>query len=459
MSRGLPHVAIWSPMPPAATGIAKYTFDLLNSLKSDLQVSVVVPPCDVDRAMIPEGVGLLNSIEALQGHIGQPDLHIYNLGNHFRFHGWMLEPLHSHPGILVLHDVSLYDLYRGLCSESGALWEKAIAQEGYDEMLSTRLEVDVHGSLAPDRIAYNFTGEVVEQSLCTVVHSRWALDFLRTLHPRARIVRIPLAAASLEEDDDRGDSGLLNPTIAILGGINHHKRVDIALRGFARATESRPNAKLFLVGRSDQPSLVSSLRQLIKDLGIEARTNLLVDASSDEFDQVLKDAHLVVALRWPTAGETSAVLVQALGAGRPVLTSDVPQFAEYDERFVYRVTPGSPHEIDDVAAIMRDVIDYPDQFRKIGEVARKYIRSHATFDLVAGAYTDLVRDQLKIQNILVPREQTGSAKTTAMMPSAQPPAMETLGLTVHGDWTATTGLAQAGRRLGVGLFHAGVPLS
>lgn len=458
MSRELPHVAVWSPMPPAATGIAKYSFDLLNSLKSDLRISVVVPPCDVDRAIIPEGVGLLSSVEALQGHIGQPELHIYNVGNHFRFHGWMLEPLHRNPGIVVLHDVSLYDLYRELCSESGTLWQKAIAQEGYDELLSTRLEVDEHGSTAPDRIAYNFTGEVVEKSLCTVVHSQWALDFLQTLHPRARIVRIPLAAPSLEDDDTRGHSGLSGPTIAILGGINHHKRVDIALRGFARAIEGRSEAKLLLVGRSDQPSLVSSLRQLIKDLGIEAQTDLLVDVSSDEFDQVLKDAHLVVTLRWPTAGETSAVLMQALGAGRPVLTSDVPQFAEYDERFVFRVTPGSPHEIDDVAVIMRDVIEHPEQFRKIGELARNYIRSHATLDIVAGAYTDLVRDQLKIQNVLA-REQTESATTTAMVPGARPAAVETLGLTIHGDWTATTGLAQAGRRLGVGLLHAGIPLA
>ena len=458
MREGSPHVAFWCPMPPASTGIAPYGFKLVNSLKEYLRISVVLPSSEIGRALVPDGVGLLSSEEALHGHVDQPDLHLYHVGNHSRFHGWMLEPITTQPGLVVLHDISLFDLYHGVCAESAVLWPKTIAHQGYDEALSRQIEVD--GVLVPDRTVYTFTSEVVRPSLCTIVHSKWAVDRLTSLYPEARVVHVPLSASLLGDASwDTREAPSPGPTITILGGISHIKRVDIALRAFARAAVNRPDARLLLVGRADQPSLVAAFRSLIHDLGIEPQTRVLLDVSSEQFEQVLRESHLVVTLRWPTAGETSAVLMQALGAGRPVLTSDVPQFAEYDNRYVYKVLPGTPNEVESVAAFIRRAIDHPDECRRVGKEAREYVRSHATWEHAAQAYVRLVREYAQCPGFLPASAHptTRGAETATSGDPSETPGL--LGLNVHGDWAATSGLAHAGRRLCLGLLHRGVPLT
>jgi len=449
------HVAFWCPMPPSASGIAQYGFTLADALRRKVRVSVVVPEWEIDGVVVPDGVGLLSSDEALHGHLDQPDLHLYHVGNHSQFHGWMLDAITTRPGIVVLHDLSLFDLYRGLCGPSPSLWEQVLTHGGYAELLSN--PSNFAGVTTLDRTKYAFTHEVVQHNLCTIVHSQWAVEQLHGLYPESRIVHLPLASSLLEEAPAAEATLSIVPTIAILGGINFHKRVDIALRAFARAAHDRRDARLIVAGRSDQPALVTDLRSLIHDLGIDDQTRILLNISSEQFEQILRDSHLVVSLRWPTAGEMSAVLMQALGAGRPVLTSDVPQFAELDSPYVFRVTPNTPREVDDAAAIIRAAIDHPAETRQIGNGAREFVRSTSTWERVAESYVALIREY--VGPLRSPATSAGEMGATATVSSDSADAEGILGLNVYGDWSATTGLAHAGRRLCVGLLHRGVPLT
>jgi len=444
-------------MPPAPSAVADYGYHLVDAMREHLRISVVLPADQLARARIPDGVARLSIEEALHGHLDQPDLHIYHVGNHPAFHGWMLEAISTNPGIVVLHDLSLLDFYRGLCDGSPALWNHLITRQGYDAGLSHSVVVD--GVQSPDRMAYTFTGDIVPVSIWTITHSQWAASHLSAMYPGARVTHVPLATTLLEEDESStlaSGEGLV--TITVLGGIHTHKRVDVALRAFARAATNRPDARIVIVGRADNPGLVRSLRALAHDLGIEAQTQFLLDVSQPAFEQALRDAHLVVTLRWPTAGETSAVLMQALGAGRVVLTSDVPQFAEYDPLYVRRVEPEQPGEVDQVAAIMRDAIDHPALFRRQGAAAREYVRSRATWERVAAAHVQIVRQALSLECSThgsrtscrdAPLEQAGNAT----------PLPHLRGVNVHGDWAATTGLAHAGRRLCIALLSQDVPVA
>ena len=454
MTEGSPHVAYWCPMPPSASGIAQYGVKLVDALKRKIRISVVVPDWEIDRVEVPDGVGLLSPDEALRGHLDQPDLHLYNIGNHSQFHGWMLEAIASQPGIGVLHDLSLFDLYRSLCGPSPSLWEHILAHRGYE---IPPHHINGGGEMTLDRTQYAFTHEVMRHNLCTVVHSRWAVDQLHELHPGSRVVHLPLASSVLEEAPDAAATRSAVPTIAILGGINFHKRVDIALEAFARAADERPDASLIVAGRSDQPGLVTALRSKIHDLGIDHQTRILLNISSEQFEQVLRDSHLVVTLRWPTAGETSAVLMDALGAGRPVLTSDIPQFSELDSHYVFKVAPNTPHEVDDAASIIRRAIDHPVETRQVGKAAREFVRSTSTWERVADSYVALIQGYVTPSGTrLSSAKRVRSAESGS---SGLATRSGVLGLNVHGDWSATTGLAHAGRRLCLGLLHQGVPLS
>ena len=461
MTVGRPlHVAVWCPMPPAASGVAEYGFRLTEALAAHVAVSVVVPPSEVDRARAPEGVPVLGANEALVGQLGQPDVHLYHVGNHPQFHGWMLAAIAARPGIVVLHDLSLLDLYRGLCAGSPFLWDRVIAGQGYDRELSHT--VVVGGEPTPDRLFYTFTGDVVRQSLCTIVHSRWGADRIAAAVPGAPVIHIPLATSILDDAprperagaEDRG-TGRTGPTVAVLGGIHHHKRVGIAVRAFAQASRERPEARLLVVGRADDEEAVERLRTLVHALDLEGQTEIRLDVSNEEFERVLHEAVVVVALRWPTAGETSAVIVQALGAGRAVVTSDVPQFAEYDRRYVHLVPADRPDEVDNVAAILAEALAHPDAFLAAGAQAREDVRAEATWERVAAAYVRVLDEYGR-------PGRTGGTHRVPGEPAVggEPTGIPGIpGLTVHGDWAATTGLAHAARRLCVGLLSQGVPLA
>jgi glycosyltransferase involved in cell wall biosynthesis len=458
MTPGRPlHVAVWCPMPPAPSGVAEYGFRLVEALAAHVSVSVVVPSSEVDRARAPEGVPVLSGDEPLVGLLGQPDVHLYHVGNHPQFHGWMLAAIAARPGIVVLHDLSLLDLYRGVCASSPFLWDRVLAGQGYDRELSHTVVVD--GEPTADRLFYTFTGDVVRQSLCTIVHSRWGADQIAAAVPGAPVVHIPLATSILEapqpEDTgaERRGATQAGTTVAVLGGINHHKRVGIAVRAFAQAARGHPHARLLVVGRADDEEAVANLRERIRHLGLEGQAEVRLDVSNEEFERVLQEAVVVVALRWPTAGETSAVIVQALGAGRAVVTSDVPQFAEYDRRYVHLVPAERPDEVDNVAAILAEALAHPDAFRAAGAQAREDVRAEATWERVAAAYVHVLDEYGRRPGRTDGAHRLPGEPTVGGEPTGIP------GLTVHGDWAATTGLAHAARRLCVGLLSQGVPLA
>jgi glycosyltransferase involved in cell wall biosynthesis len=112
--RERPRLALMTPLPPAASGIAGYSYALVESLLRTEKVDVDVF-CEgtVEEALTPAGSGLY-SAPAL-GHIerlaGRYDHVVYTLGNshhHLNALAW----LRKRPGTVLAHDVRLTNLYR-----------------------------------------------------------------------------------------------------------------------------------------------------------------------------------------------------------------------------------------------------------------------------------------------------------------------------------------------------------
>src|SRR5579871_1013385 len=111
--RRRPRVAVVSPWPPLATGVAGYTARLVDALRATDQLDVDVYVDDPDRA--PAGQDLppawsLPSGERLEGGYDQV---LYCIGNS-EFHAGALRLLRvvGRPGVVLAHDVRLTGLYR-----------------------------------------------------------------------------------------------------------------------------------------------------------------------------------------------------------------------------------------------------------------------------------------------------------------------------------------------------------
>src|SRR5699024_7557442 len=122
---------------------------------------------------------------------------------------------------------------------------------------------------------------------------------------------------------------------------------------------------------------------------------------------------------------------QALSAGKPVITSDLPQYRHLDAEFCWRVDTDEQHETNQLIRILEYVARSPTQVRHAGLRARQYIQQNANWASVAQQYRDICES---VHTIEAP---VGSPIHTEH---------NGVGANVFADPRATTGLAESARR-------------
>ena len=433
----------WCPMPNAQSGIANYGYELLLELHKIVPTTVIFPKTNELSVELPENVSSVTPEDIARGLRNPPQQHLYHIGNHKLFHSWMLAPLRQHHGITILHDLSLFDLYWGLFEGSSSLWNRELELSGYDpELLHV---VDVDGISIPDRLHYTFLNNIIPYSLKTVCHSRFGCELISDHFPKAKTFHIPLAS-KVHTAPDSITSGVWNsdvhsPTFAVIGGISKPKRTHIVLKAFAKILHNHPQAKLILAGRCDDITYLKEIESIVIQNRLTDAVSIRTDVSNDELQHIIHSSRMVITLRWPTAGETSAVIMQALGSGRVAVTSDLPQFREFDEMYVKRIPIGGSDEISALISTFKWAITKPHEAQKAGEHAQSWVEQNATFEHVAEKYAE----------ILFESDSHGTRKFQNKE--------KVIGINAFGDWTATTGLAHAARRLTSALMSHNVMAS
>jgi len=90
----------------------------------------------------------------------------------------------------------------------------------------------------------------------------------------------------------------------------------------------------------------------------------------------LAAADVVLALRFPTLGEMSAVLLRAMAAARPVIvTAGTPAGVDFPEGVVVPVDPGRYEEAE-LQAQLALLHRRPDLGDRVGALARRHVQAH-----------------------------------------------------------------------------------
>jgi glycosyltransferase involved in cell wall biosynthesis len=439
-------IAWWSPLPPQRSGISDYSAMLLPHLREQVDVLAVVGDPVASTVRAPEGVRVVGATEYLTGGAGPCDLDVYQMGNHALFHGYMHQHVLDRPGVLVLHDLSLLDFYISLC---GGLDRVALLEEvryndpTLDGVLPRTL---VGGQYELDRMRLQLSRRLVEASLVTVVHSVWAETEVRRRYPAARVTWIhspgPLSCTPPDPLRQPGDQVVFG----VFGGLAWHKRIPVVLEAFARLqrhASGRGRTRLLIAGRSENPTVIDALRQQIADLSLATAVDLVTDLAPDDFEDAIAGCDVVIGLRGPTVGETSATLMRGLGAGKPVIVSDLPQYRDLDRTFCSPVPTDPSEEVAALDQLMQELVADPLRRSSGGEAARRFVVSHASPPMVARRFAELCEEQAGTSR---------GQRVVSLLPGARPVEE----VTVFGDWRATTGLAEAARRSVIALAGTGM---
>jgi glycosyltransferase involved in cell wall biosynthesis len=433
-------IMMWSPLPDERSGISDYTYELLESMAQIADVTAVsrYP----DKAQVPPGVALIGPEQAKNADA----THIYQMGNNTQFHEWIYEQALAVPGLVVLHDPSLLDFnlsyFGGLDSPDfmeemryahGPIWgdrHDPATVLGYPG-------IEADGLTHVDRMTMTMERRIVSASLGVLVHDPFRAAWLRERYPDKPIFTVSSGAPLIEDDGTirsatRAKLGWRDDHVVfgVFGGFTAIKRIRVVVLAFAQVRRRWPQARLLIVGHAREKEIVADTEQAIEQLGLADSVLVVPGPDKDEFQNLIVASDALIGLRWPTAGETSAVMMRTYGAGRLFITTDLPQHRHFDRSFCWLVPVDPAAEAQQLAEFLEHVVCWPEEAHAAGKLARDYVRERASWPVIAETYL--------------------SAARTA--PSWQPsPAADRPGVNIFGDARADTDHAESARRRAIAL--------
>jgi glycosyltransferase involved in cell wall biosynthesis len=354
-------LAFCSPLPPEPTGIADYAAEVLALLADGHDIDVFHDQPEVARDAVPAGCGVFPAAALRELHRSRPyDLAIHQLGNG-PGHAFVYPLLTEAPGLLVLHDLVLHhsraamlldspaarayaaDPSRAALRDAARGGEAAYAAEAaYGYPAQARRLVAAHLNTTGDLLpyAYPLFQLPVAVSRLTAVHNAAMARAIEGEMPGTVVAQLAMPAqrmpvAAGEAAACRQALGIRDDELVVgcFGLLTREKRVETVARAVARAAADFPSLHLLLVGAvADRQRLEQTLRAC----GVYERTTVAGRAPMATLPVHIEAADVVVHLRYPTARETSAALLRVLAQGRPVVMSDVDNFAEVPDDAVLR---------------------------------------------------------------------------------------------------------------------------
>jgi glycosyltransferase involved in cell wall biosynthesis len=387
-------LAVWSPLPPSASGIADYVAEQLPELACHASVTAVVEdPSRVDAGAV-SGVRLAACQDTVDA-----DLHLYHVGNS-PAHAYVYRAALERPGVLLLHDWSVHHLVLHETVERGQphayLREMRRAHGDAGTFVGRQVARALGGDLLP--ALYPLNDRLLESSLAVIGLTEWVAIRARMRLPGRPTLHLP-HHLSLPLDpipsrtDARAALGLPQDALILTapGLATSSKRLDVALRVAGRLRGAHPTLRVVVAG-GVEPRL--PLETWAREAGLGDALLVTGRLTLADFLRHLVAADVVLSLRFPSYGEMSGALVRALGVGRPVLvTAGTPAAAEFPEGIVVPVDPGA-READELEALLSRLLRDPALRERIGCLARAHMATRhdlrATVDRLACFLAEVV---------------------------------------------------------------------
>ncbi|MGE0449448.1 MAG: glycosyltransferase family 4 protein [Vicinamibacterales bacterium] len=335
-----PRIAWFTPLPPARSGIAQYSLDVLPGLSAryDLQVFVADPA----QASVPPGrdIAVRSAHDFLWVHRQRAfDLVVYQLGN-APFHDYMWAYLTRFPGLVVLHDGQFHHARGRFLRERGRpddyLAEFAFSHPEVDRSV---VELGIRGRLGSLIYYWPMRSVPIQASRAVAVHNRYLAEVIASEHPDTPVELIDMGVPALAASSDarqriRARHQIPDDAVVFtaLGEITPEKRIAQSIRAISAVARQGLPVHLLLAGGS--VPFYDPLTDA-RACGVADRVTIAGYVSHDELGDYLAAADVCLCLRWPTSRETSAAWLRCLAAGRPTVISDLAHTTDvpaYDPR-------------------------------------------------------------------------------------------------------------------------------
>lgn len=311
------------------------------------------------------------------------DHRLYNIGNNPDFHGYIYECALKNPGLIMLHDFSLYYLFVGYYKDVGNLYSKIYAIGGSNAVHRikpfTKQGIDLleFKHLAPD---VPLNKELICSDNKIVVHSDYTYD---------RVYGVK-----------KNENGLRKINHVDL--IDKHTRFIDKRRLFSKYDIPEDFILLCSFGSIDRTKLNHVICEAVNELNGDFGNRLIYlmvgegDYVNDymtpgirktgyvdlvEFNSFIKHCNVVINLRYPSMGETSGAVIRALSLGKPCIVSDDAWFSELPSDVVLKLANNMV--LEDLSRELSHLLKNPERMKKLSEGAERYIKKDHNIEKVS----------------------------------------------------------------------------
>jgi glycosyltransferase involved in cell wall biosynthesis len=374
-------IAYFSPLPPQRSGIADYSFELLPDLGQLAEVTLFV----ADPALID---GRILKAYDVRSHKQFPtqrdsfDLALYHIGNS-EYHDDISRLALEYPGVIVLHDFNLHHSVALRTIGKGDPW--AFAREmGYEQgVVGVRQALALKSGFEASIVQSPLNRRLLDVSLGVIVHSQYVANLVRRQGYKGPMAVIPALINPIAGNSRRAQLNL--PEDAVLFGsfglVTKEKQIEKLLQSLQRLRIELPQAHYLLVGDS-MPEI--PVKETIKNLNLDEVVHVIgyVPELVDFIDWI-HTSDVVVNLRNPTMGETSAIALRAMAAGKPLLVNDHGWYREIPSDAALKIAPGSDDALLEALRLTGQSLSLR---KRMGEAGLRYTHEFCRPKIVARTY-------------------------------------------------------------------------
>jgi glycosyltransferase involved in cell wall biosynthesis len=318
----------------------------------------------------------------------QADLNIYHIGNDVTFHGGIWQLSRRCPGLVVLHDLELQELFCGIADATPDGWTDYVAgMTGCYGLAGAQAARQLYFKEQPTAtIAHHYplTEWALENAIGALFHNRQACQTAtQTLAQRWHLGYAPLPYAAAPTVAQRSQTSPYQ--LILFGYLGANRQVETIVRALAQMPE-RDQFQLHLYGQLADPRPIEAA---ITQFNLGALVHIHGFVSDPALHQALATANLAFNLRSPTVGEASGSQLQIWQHALPSLVSQVGWYAQLPAGTVAWVRPGS--EIADIQTHLRQFLADPPRYAAMGYRGRAVLEAHHSPQDYAEALVEFAR--------------------------------------------------------------------
>jgi len=377
-----PRVAIVAPWPPHKSGIAIYVYELVHFMAETCCIDIFVDNSRQDEAEFsPNPHGELYMINKLDELHGNYDAILYQLGNNCDFHTETYKYALKYKGIIELHDYIIHPFFHlSFYSENDFETYKNALVDGYGEEGLNHFNSIKDKGEWPDFERFPMAHALLNHCDKLIVHNQWTLTQLNN----RKVTAIPLAAmmneANAHPDHFHSIYGIQRDEMVVgcFGFVNKNKRPDKLMQAVRILRADGYPVKLIFFGSCDP-----------NDLTQEENIHITGFLPTPLYLAGMQMVDVVVNLRFPSMGESSATLHEAFSFGKPVIISNVNQYKEYPDDICWKVDVNE-NEVPQLVAMIKHLFENKHTRTTLGENAKRYAQTVLDPQRIARRYADII---------------------------------------------------------------------